>query len=281
MFIKSLKILKNNPIFVQPILIFMVIIMGIFSFLMERNMTFPIKIIMLITIILLFTAFLSGWLYISKSAIADYNEDDSDEEIREKSISNIKKFFEGVGANFIRVLSALAIIIIIGGGIGTAIIWLCYKFFGTPQAFFDSIKMAQASSQAEKLNIMNNISQESMITFAKWIMVLIPSYTVIQYFFSCYLASVMYEERNIFYCLFKTLKTIILNILPFLLIVIILQAVNVFINLISAMLGTNVFSFFIYLMLYVLYLNYSVILIFSFYNEKTNDNSDSRPELIG
>ena len=281
MFIKSLKILKNNLLLIQPILIYMFFIMSLFSYFMGRNMTLPIKIILLTATILAFTAFLAGWLYSNKLAIADFDEEDSDEKIREKSISNLKKFFEGVGANFLRVFSAVIIVIIVGGGFCVAITGLCYKLFGTPQAFFDSIKMAEASSQAEKLNIMNAISKESMITFAKWVMVLLPSSITIQYFFSCYLASVMYEKRNIFYCFFKTIKTIILNILPFLLIIIVLQAIHIFINLISVLLGTNVLSFIIYIIMYLLYLNYSVILIFNFYNEKTKDNSDSRPELVG
>ena len=96
MFIKSLKILKNNLLLIQPILIYMFFIMSLFSYFMGRNMTLPIKIILLTATILAFTAFLAGWLYSNKSAIADFDEEDSDEKIREKSISNLKKFFEGV-----------------------------------------------------------------------------------------------------------------------------------------------------------------------------------------
>ena len=56
--------------------------------------------------------------------VLSYNEKDTPEEITEKTVQNFKKFFEGVGSDFIRTFLAC----IVNAAIYFAVIYGMYKF---------------------------------------------------------------------------------------------------------------------------------------------------------
>ena len=278
---KSFKILKNNTIFVQPILLFMLTILSILLFLNGRILPQQSQILLLISFFLLFIAFCSGWLYINKLGVVSYNENDTSAEISEKSIKNFKKFFEGVGANFVKLLITVVILLSIYFLIMLGLTKLCLHYFGMPQIINDFRRIAQASSQAEILNITNNIPYSNMLIFMKWMLVLYPASVLIGFFSVVTCAALAFEETSLIRVYARAIKFFFKNILGCIFIIIVLKILYFIINIISMLIGVNTISLFIITMLITIYLNYYLLLVFCFYYDKTKNNSNNGTEFIG
>ena len=76
MFKTAYQILRNNMIFIQPLLLYMLLIMSASIFVAGRTIPSVTKIILLLCFVLLTIAFLSGWFHINKLGIEKYNPDD-------------------------------------------------------------------------------------------------------------------------------------------------------------------------------------------------------------
>ncbi len=280
-FKKSYSILKNNMIFIQPLLLYFLIFMTFASFLINRNIYVIPKIVMLISVALLFIAMLSGWFYINKYGVLSYNETDSKEEVTIKTVQNFKKFFEGVGSDFFKTLGICLIYGILYFALIVLVSKICINILGEPKIIYELPKLAKASSQAEILNFINNISIHDKFVFTSWIMVLNIVSAILNFFGILYFAVSSFEKVNIFKSLFLTVKFFFKNILGNAAIIILMFILYILLNILSLVLGTNSLSFVILIILFTMYLNYYVILVFCFYNDKAKDNSNNRTELIG
>ena len=278
---KSLKILRNNTIFIQPILLFFLTIMSILMFLNGRVLNVYSQATLVLSFVLLFIAFLTGWLHINKLGVVSYNEEDTPEEISQKSLKNFKTFFEGVGANFFRVLLVSVILFFIYVGVMYGLTKLCLHSFGFPEIYYDFQKLAKAASEAEMYNIINGISDENKIVFVKWLLVIYPSAVFICFYAVLTFSALFFEKTNVFNVFWKSIKFFFKNFIGCVFFIIFLKVLYLLINLISALIGTNAISLFIITMLLTIYLNYYLLLIFCYYYDKTKDNSDSGTELIG
>ncbi len=280
-FKKSFKILKNNTIFVQPILLFMLTILSILLFLSGRILPVYSQILLLISFSLLFVAFCSGWLYINKLGVISYNENDTAAEISEKSIRNFKKFFEGVGINFVKLLITVILLMSIYFLVMYGLTKFCLHYFGMPEIINDFRKIAQASSQAEILNITNNIPYSDMLVFMKWVLVIYPAAVLTGFFFVITFAALSFEETSLIKVYGRAIKFFFKNILSCIFIIIVLKIIYFIINIVSVFLGVNTISLFIITMLITIYLNYYILLVFCFYYDKTKNNSNNGTEFIG
>ena len=278
---KSFNILKNNSLFIQPLLLFFLIILSIMIFLNGRTLLSYAKISLLVAFLLMFIAFCSGWFHIIKLGITTYNENDSKEEIIEKSINNFKKFIEGIGEKFLKLLGTYFFLFIIYSAIIFVAAKLCLHYFGLPEIIYDIKRIEAAASPAEKMNILNSIPIQNQISFMNWVLVLYPVSVILNFFAILTCAALYFDNSNIFKTIFSSVKFLFKNILFNMLIILILQFIYIVINLLSVVLGTNVIALFITTMLLVIYLNFYIILVFCFYNDKTNNNSDNGTELFG
>lgn len=281
LFKKSYLIFKNNMIFIQPLLLYLLIFMTFASFLVNRNIYAGAKIVMLISVVLLFTAMLSGWFYINKYGILSYCEEDSKEEITIKTVQNFKKFFEGVGADFFRTSGVCIIQFILYAALIIAVSKICIIMLGEPKIIHELPKLAKASSQAEILNFVNNISLHDKLVFTAWIMIINVVSSILNFFGILYFAVNSFEKVNILKSLLTAVKFFFVNIISNAVIVIFMFILYILLNILSLFLGTNSLSFVILIILFTMYLNYYVILVFCFYNDKAKDNSNNRTELIG
>ena len=277
----SFKILKNNLLFIQPLLLFILILLSGISYIAGKVLPVYSQIILLISFTLLFVAFISGWFYINKLAVNDYNTEDTIEECTSKSINNFKKFFEGIGASFLKMTLTSLIILIICLIAGYGIFKFCWTFFGEPTLLYQLPKIANAASQAERLNLINSIPIESQITIAQWFFTINTVAVIATFIINMYYVIVLCEKENIFKSGIRTLKFIFSNLWNCILIILFLQLIYIVLNIISMIFGMNIIALFITIMLFTMYLNYGVILLFCFYNEKSKNNSNNRSECVG
>ena len=275
----SFNILKNNLIFIQPILLYLLFVISILSYLVNKHVHISAQILLAFSLILLTVAVTSGWLFINKKAVLDYNKDDSREENSVKSINNFKKFFEGVGINFFKTLGIYIVI---------SLIYLLTTFFisnllthlwGEPKIIYEIPKILKVTSEAELQNIINAITLRDKFIFLIWFFTAYFITSILNYLSILYFAISSFEEVNIFKSLWLTVKFFLKNIFPSVQIMLSMFVIHISINILTGILGSNSFSYVILILLSIMYLNYYVILVFYFYYDKINSNN--RTELIG
>lgn len=278
---KSLLILKNNLIFIQPLLLCLLMLMTIVSFVVSRNIFIASKIVLLISIVLMIIAFSAGWFYINKFGVENYNENDTKEEIAVKSVQNFKKFFEGVGSAFIKTAFSYLILFSLYVFVIFITTKLCLHFYGEPKIIYELPKIAQASSQAEILNFLNGITNSDKVIFSLWVLTFNFISTICNFFIILFFAVLNFENFNIFKSLWISVKFFFKNFLASISIMLFTFVLYFILNLLSILLGANSLSFVILIILFTMYLNYYLLLVFCFYYDKAKNNRNSRTEFIG
>ncbi len=278
---KSAKILKNNLIFIQPLLLCLLLFMTVGTFFINKNIYFVGKICLAISMLLLTVAFISGWLYINKLGVLSYVEDDTQEVVAKKAIESLKKFFEGIGANFLKTFAAYFVVVIGFVGVAYFASKILVATIGEPKLIYELPKLAQANSQAEILNFVKGISDEDKLIFSAWVIITNTIVFVCNFFATLYLTVINFSEDNFLKSIWTTIKFFFKNILGSVVIIATMFAIYLGLNFVSLLLGTNSFSLVILIILFTIYLNYCVLLIFCFYNDKTENNSNNRTEFIG
>jgi len=273
---KPFNILKNNMLFIQPLLFYLLLLMTLLTFIVSPSVQFISKVMMIISIVLMTVAISAGWFYINKLALLSYNQEDDKETITEKSINNFKKFFIGVGENFFRFLFSNILCFIFFIGVIYLIFKACFYFFGEPTIFLSLSEMVETKTNAEIFAYLNSMPQTDKLSFVSWVWAMVVSTFVLNFFWVLYFTVLIFEKDNIFICFLKTLKFFFQNIFNFIFIIFITFILYFGLNFLSIITGTNTFWFVILIILMTLYLNYYLLLVLCFYNEKSKSNSNNR-----
>lgn len=279
--INSFKILKNNLIFIQPLMLYILLLLTLSAFFVNANSIFLSKIIILTGMVLFSFAFLAGWFYINELAVENFNEDDLPEEIAQKSIKNFKLFFDGAGKNFFKTLFGGLLYFIITALSLYGVYYLCMKYFGYPHFFEKISNIYTISDKNEIINIINSVPDIDKIVFVKWFFTVMFSVMILNFIGVLYYAVLTFSKYNIFKSLFKTIKIFVLNIYDCIVMMLLLFLLYLLLNFISLFLGTGTIGFVILIILMTMYLNYYLLLIFCYYYEKTKTDSNNGAECIG
>lgn len=278
---KSFNVLKNNLIFIQPPLLLMLIILTAVSYSLNDAKAVIPNIILGISMILLTIAFASGWFYINKAAVLSYDENSTKEEITITSIKNFRKFFEGVGTNFANILLSSIIMVIISIIVFFSIFKVLSSSIGIPNFVYELQKVVNTNSQQELINFLNGISNHDKLTFFVWVLSVNIANVILNYVWTVFNTAITFENKNVFVCLKKAIIFIFKNLFQSFSIIVFTSLIYILLNIISSLAGTSIVAFIIMILLFITYLNYYVLLVFCFYNEKTKINCDNRTECLG
>ena len=128
-------------------------------------------------------------------------------------------------------------------------------------------KALQITADYLSNNNLNNIPSD-------WTATIVISSIILNFLGILYFVILFTTKNNPFLILFNTLKFFILNIFKCILIIIFLLFIHMLISFTIFQLGFNItLSLILFFILFPMYLNYSVILVFCFYNEKNNRNN--------
>ena len=163
-----------------------------------------------------------------------------------------------------------------------ALVKLGLNIFGEPQILIDFPKIAKTlNTQSDLINYLNNISMQDKMIFANWVLSISVLSSIMNFFGLLYFTILTYTKKNVFASIFHTFVFLFKNIVGCIAIIAVMFALYMVLNVLSVILGSNSFSFVFLIILLVLYLNYYVLLVFCFYNERTKDNCNNRTEFIG
>ena len=268
----SFGILKNNMIFIQPLLLLLLFVLTVIPYLSQLNTNIIAKSTLFLSIALLTCAIYSGWLYINKLGIESYIENEEPENITKKSIENFKKFFLGIGEKFLKCLGAYILYTIIWALIFFGLIKFSTHFYGI-------VEISNLQQNAQEL--VKSLSVEQLQTLSKWILTFFPIVLLSQFGFILYNASLFFDNENIFKCLINTIIFLFKNLGRIIAIILFIFLLQVTINAIIPLFNENIIGITLYIICSIIYFNFYAILTFRLYSEKTEISSNNRTEFIG
>ncbi len=277
----SFNILKNNLIFILPFLMYLMFVMMFLPYILNNNTQIYIKIILAISVFLLTSANIAGWFHINKSAVLDYNPSDDKETVTIKTIKNYKLYFSGVGENFTNILFGLIFFSFIYIVLLYGIKKLCIICFGEPVIFLRFKELASITTVSDVNNFLNSFSTRDINTFTMWFITIFLSGIILNFLAILYLTEIIFGKNNFIKSFFTMLGFFFRNIFGCISILIFLTIIHFVLNILIMPFGANSIAITIIIMLMALYLNYYILLVMCFYNEKRKNNSNSRTEFIG
>lgn len=281
--IKTIKnsfiVLKENIIIIQPLVIYMLLIGVLLKPLFFATSITLSAILLLICIFLSTTAFLAGWLYTVKVAIAQkdtvYN---TPEEKSLASLSLLKQYFIGVGDYFIPITIAVLLYLALFAAFG----FLAYKagmhFIGKPEFDIATLKHLSTQSYNDVYTYFasEKFSDKRILSIYNWSLY----FSFISLFFTIitifWYPTIFYKTKNPIMAFFSNLKFTFINFFDTTIVVLFLAFLNVALSLVNALAPLNIIFSVISLLLMFFYMSYYIILVFLYYAEKTQDNSDNR-----
>lgn len=281
---KAFILLKENIIIIQP-LIFYLLLIGFISRPISLSLAQNFSSILSIIIVFLFTsAFLAGWFYIIKVAISMKNEVyETPEEKNLAALSLLKQFFTGVGEYFVPMIFGFIFYIaaIIAFSFLTYKLGIHYigKFEITPAL----LKVLNTGSYSEISNFVNSsaVSKLTIIKLSYWAFYLSIMSILFSFVTLYYGAAIIYDTKNPFQAIIFNLKFLFLNFLGSIVLLLFLSCLNMVISILNMFSAVNIILSVISLLLMFFYMSYHVMLVFLYYEEKTQDPCDSGTECIG
>lgn len=278
---KSFWVLKDNLIFIQPILIYLVLLMISMQYLSSGNMGLYPKILMGLSVFLFAVSSMTGVFYISKKALADYNSEDSLTETAQKSIKNFKTFFTGIGKYFFKILSGTILFLCLW----TVFVYTIGTYLNHTIGIAPLQTLFEAFNKSENLNeinsFANSLSRHDLYIINIWSLFFILSSIIFKFLGILYTSILISKKDNIIVSLLKMFVFFVKNIFPSILIMTFMMILYLIINIIVMAMGLNGFSFGIFFILIAMYLNYYIILVLCLYNERTKTDSNNGTECIG
>lgn len=263
----SFEIVWKNLILTQPPILFLLVmslLMGGFNRLGANSTVF---LIFGASLIFLSIAFLAGWFNMAKKTIAfQLDETIANEEKVVQSYGLVKHFFPGVGEYFLSVLGC-SIIFIILSFVATYFAFKIGSFyFGTLDIEFLK-KSLEISTATEMQLYLNSLSEEKLLPILTWFSYLFLLQTIVQLIIMWWAPALYYKTKNPIIALWLNLKFLFKHFFASIGLLLFLVIVNIFISLVTSILGNSVVLSLISFLLFFFYVTYYVVVIFLYYGQ--------------
>ena len=251
----SFKITNEYIVIATPLILFS-LFSSIYLMISSRGNSLSLT-ITAILFLLMFGAFLSGWLYMIKRAVTNPEDE-----------ANNRLFFDfpsGVGEYFLNVLGMIFVIVVVAISIIVIVALLGKKFIGDPGVTYSQMTEASTSVEAMKA-LLNSLNPEQLSRFKNWNLLLFFGMLFQYFILMFYSSSIYFKEKNPFKAFWVTIKDtlgrkIFSNIFLFFLIL----ASYIILSVLTAIFGGNMFAHFLLTLLNFYYITFIAILIFNYY----------------
>lgn len=264
---KSFGITWRNLILAQPFILFMLIfsiLSGGLSSVMRNNIAF---LICSVSLLLLITAFLAGWFYMTKKTIAfDLDDTIEPDDKAYKSFGLIKHFFPGVGEYFLPV-TLLGILYLL---FTLCAVFLAFKL-GVKYIGIPDIDLARLNAAADSTKNMqayfSTLPYDKVLAIVKWVSYSFLLAIGIQFFTMWWVPALFYNTKNPLKAFWLGIKFLFVKFGASLGIMLFLMMFNFFISFITSVFGQNIILSLLSLILFFYYATYYVVLIFLYYGQ--------------
>jgi len=252
--------LTNRYIIVATPLLLFILLVSIYSVFVFHTSEILKLIFGIVLMFLMFSAFLSGWGNMLKSAISENNYDEP--------FKIIKDFAPGVGEFFVPVMGMIAISFLISALILTGTYFCGMHFIGDLGISQTALTNAMANQEALK-TFLTSLSTEQLLKLNMWNILVLSVMSLLYFLFMLYSPALILESKNPFKALYISLKHLFgRNFFQNFGIYLIIISLHFLISIISALTsGTTILSFVISLINFY-FVCCVAIAIFYYYDKK-------------
>ena len=273
---KALDITRKNVIIIQPLVLFLIVITFTTSALFQLAHKFT-YIVFLTTNILLFTAFMAGWLYMIKKTIEHYQKAENgeyknDKEEAEASLALGKEFFPGVGDFF----PAVTFTVVCYVAVYILLLFVCYKsgtyFLPPTDINWQEFIAASNSTPAEMQKYVASLSFQQIKAINLW-MFYMGGIASLFTFLTMYLFPAVFDKKEQYFLVpFSAFNRNIVflckNFFGSLGLIVFLFFLQLVFSILSVIFSMNIIMSIIGLIISFYFATYAVVLIFLFYETR-------------
>ena len=253
---KVFEITNRYSILLTPLILFSLISTIYIAFSLSGgkfiNLIFTVIILTLMT-----AAFISGWLFMVKTAV-EYPETDEPNLL-------IKHFMSGIGEYFISSLVALIIIftLFIFMFIGTYFVGI--NVIGNPNIATDALSEAMKNTTALS-QFASSLTKDQLLKLNAWNFLLMGGILLTYFLTFLYMPALFFKNKNPFKAFFISLKDLVSKkIINTFLIFILIIAVNCIISVLTTIFNTSPILYFILTLLNFYFITIATVGIFYYY----------------
>lgn len=274
----SWKVLKMHSLLTVPFILYLYFI----SICMTRSQNISsttLFFVFVVTGFLLTVCFFSGWFYMAKNAVENYNQIKKYGINPEKdyAFDNLKLFFFGVGENFLSVAFALIFYIIILSLFAYCIYMLGEHLIGSFPITYSQLKLISANP-VEANNIISSLNQTQLTQLSAWSFLFMSSYLFYSYSTMFYYPALFYKTKNCFKAFFESFIFTFRNIKTSLCLFLFYIMLKTILSLMNSVFASNFLLSTASLLIIVYFAAYWIAILFYTYEQKENysfDRSDS------
>lgn len=289
-FTKAFKITNDNIILTTPLVLFLLLTSIYFEVAQHAPANIFSLILLIVTILFMFSAFFAGWFYMVKKAIElDKKEFIIDEDRAKASFDLIKEFPAGVGEFFLSAIGGIILYSLLLIGLSAIAYLIGVHFAGKINLSPTELKMILNSLESKAL--IASLSPEKLAKLQIWYTIFAATVTT-HHFITMFLGiEIVSGNKNPLSAFFKTIVFTVKNFFGVILLFIYTNVVGILVSLIinGVMFLKAIPSIILVLgsmLLYFYFIVYVIVLVFLYYDSEKNKKlqtknySDSRPDSI-
>src|SRR5574344_1700550 len=243
-FRKAFSITNDNIVLTIPLVLCLLIFSIYLGFAKTTPENIQAIVLLLVTVILMISAFWAGWLYMVKSAInLDKKDFYIEEEKSKASFDLLKEFPVGIGEYFIPALGGFIFYLVLLAIFGITIYFIGMHFIGKIGLSLAQLKVSLATTEATK-HLVTSLSKQDLIKLNAWNFLFLGAATLFSFITMFWSPQVIYNTKNPFKAFFISLKNIIIKPFGAIVLFIYISCLNFIISLINALAGGNSILYF-------------------------------------
>ena len=276
-FKNAFKISYNNLIIATPLLLFLLILNVYLMIAKDAVKALPSAILLFLTLFLMVSAFLAGWLYMIKIAVDNYINRNSEQDSNNYSL--IHEFPVGI-AEYIKPFLGFTILYILFADLAFVTTYhiglKCIGGIGVSFSTFIAATEAPVAMQA----FIESLTKAQLIKINYWYLLMLCSLQLFSLLTLFWPVELMYSTKNPIMAFFKSIKIVFTNPQVILLFIGI-NILNFLLMIFNYITMFNPITYFIMTVVFFSFIVYIFVLLFLYYEEKIKGNSYSSTDSNG
>ena len=267
----AFKVSSENIVLATPLLVFLLLINIYLIVAKDAVKVLPSALLFFLTLLLMISAFMSGWFYMIKTAI--YNFKNKVLHRENETFKLINEFPVGI-ADYMGPYIGLSIAFLIFGDIVLVSVYYIglnlIGSIGVTSSQFISATEAPVAMQA----LIDSMTKTQVLKLNYWYFLIMFSLQIFSLFTMFWPVELLYSTKNPIKDLFYSVKRIFQRPQSILLFIVI-SVLNVIMMILNYISMFNPISYFVMTLIYFYFIVYIFVLLFLYYEEKIKGNSNS------
>ena len=267
----AFKVSSENIVLATPLLVFLLLINIYLIVAKDAVKVLPSALLFFLTLLLMISAFMSGWFYMIKTAI--YNFKNKVLHRENETFKLINEFPVGI-ADYMGPYIGLSIAFLIFGDIVLVSVYYIglnlIGSIGVTSSQFISATEAPVAMQA----LIDSMTKTQVLKLNYWYFLIMFSLQIFSLFTMFWPVELLYSTKNPIKALFYSVKRIFQRPQSILLFIVI-SVLNVIMMILNYISMFNPISYFVMTLIYFYFIVYIFVLLFLYYEEKIKGNRNS------